>query len=236
MDNKRLVTRAQQLKSLEEVLRGINAELKNLEDHILKNQAQLTEYQIIQLSDKIQQLGKQKKETLSQLKTQQDAQKGKGEVGTHGKYSFYNLVGLVRIPYNMGLSERVPAVGNQSYYVKIYEVVNGRQFQQGGFNVYHYIATLTSSRPSSSENYWQSDQRPLTTLPHAASYSAELAWPSIRGEVKNFIEDIAKKHEVVFESIEISQAGKSFAQDQTKDLLSSLENTRNQLIKENPPK
>lgn len=222
---KRLVVKAQ-LRSLQEELRSINTRLYEIHNFILKNQNELTEYDYIKLTNKVESLETNKKEVLTKLKRLEDATKSKGKVEEYGRTSFYNLVAFMTLPVTNSASQ---------YYIKIYEVVTARQFQSGAEDVYKYVVTLTSGKPSNSENYFSSNKKPLTELPEVISYSSEVSSPGTADYIEEYIEKAKNQYSIAFGQIDISSFGKSFDGAQLKSILGYMEKIREEAIEKNKP-
>jgi hypothetical protein len=221
---KRLVVKAQ-LKSLQESLRSVNQRLHEIEQHILENQNDLTEYDYIKLSQKVNKLQQEKTNILSQLNYLNEQSKSKKEIGEYGKTSFYNLVAISSVPI---------VNASKSYFIKVYEIVNARYLQSGGKYVYTYMVTLSSQKPLNEENYFLSNQVPLTKPRNVIKYSLETTYSSIDEYVANYMEIVNKENPVDFEEITTSRFGKAFNESGLKDVLHKLEDAKRQLVRKYP--
>lgn len=212
-----------QLRSLQDELKNINRRLDEIADFILKNQNHLSEYELIKLTDKINRLEIEKKSVVTRLNSLEETSKSKREVGEWGAISFYNLVAFMV----------VPVINDRKYYVKIYEVVNARQFDKGGEHVNNYVVTLSGLNPSNSENYFLGNKKPLTSFLEVINYSSEIPYTSIDKYIEIYVTQVNEKKPIAFGGLDISSFGKSFDGSQLKKLLSEMERARQKLIKEN---
>lgn len=205
-------------------LEKINGKLKDLSAEIEKNppttvaEEDMYEEAFEKLKNLKEDLLNKRKVVEQKIKQLQHIERNKGQIQEKGRYEFFNLVGVVKIP-----------VKNTDVYLKVFEVVN-RSIEDptAGF-VSKYVLTLSKSGANANENYFESG-KPHQSLMDIISHSEMLMPAQIPPKAESMIKDIHIDGGSL-DGLNIRQF-KGFNDNQKKSILTNLSTKLNQISTE----